>query len=89
MTRGEWLEWLIPIAIIVAFWPVIFSSVPGWYIYAWSGFSVIAMAWILYRRISRYREDLHNAREMMKMQREMPPGYPPGPAPEDDSAEES
>ena len=79
MTRGEWLESLLPIVVILMFWPLIFLGwFPLWYQIVLYVFAAAALTWSIWRRVKRHREDLRYAKQIMESQKlGMPPGYPP------------
>jgi hypothetical protein len=84
MSLQEWLERLIPLVIIVLFWPMLFWGVDAlWYRYGVYAFAVIGLSWSLYHGISRYRRNLREAQEMMKTQQLGMPPLPPRESEED------
>jgi hypothetical protein len=71
---------------------------PAWYIWGVYAFSAVGLSWSLYHRITRFRRNLREAKDMMKTQQlGMPPIVPPGvpqsptqmPPPEDADSNET
>ena len=70
MERGEWLEWVGLILVIVAWWPIaLFAWDPLYYRIPLYVFSGAVLATVLVRRVRRMHGGLRASREMVDLQR--------------------
>jgi len=74
MERDELIEWIVIIACIVLWWPLIFGFRPPWYLPALCIGETAALLVIFFRRLARVRAGLKYSEDVMKNQ-------PPGPHP--------
>ncbi len=67
MARGELIEWIVMLAIIVAVWPIVFFGwAPPYYRFPLYAISLIALVIIFLRRLRRTREGLEESERMKR-----------------------
>jgi hypothetical protein len=72
MTRAEWTEWIVMIAIILLWWPVLFWGwMPDYYRYGLTVVSAGALITIFVRRLRRMNQGFSESERMMAAKRAM------------------
>ncbi len=65
MAPGELAEWIVMIAIVVGWWPIVFFGwAPPYYRFPLYSISLIALVIIFLRRLRRIREGLEESERM-------------------------